>query len=328
METVRIVTRTSELAMWQAHFVEQQLYHYHPNLTIQLIGVKTQGDKILDVSLSKVGGKGLFVKELEDQLLNHGADLAVHSLKDVPYQLPLGLALTAYAEREDPRDALISPHYASLQALPKGARVGTSSLRRQAQLLKIRPDLSCELLRGNVPTRIQKCVEGQYDAIILAAAGVKRLGLASHIREYLDTQAFLPAVGQGVLGIECHQDNHELIELLKPLNHLPSRLTSLAERSMNEALEGGCQVPIAGYAVVEPSPAFAKASAGRPALTLIGRVLTPDGKTCLESSGQVAVDINNINDTEIIQLGKKIAQDLISQGADKIISACYSQAKS
>lgn len=322
MKTIRIVTRTSELAMWQARFVEQQLYHYHPNLHIQLIGVKTQGDKILDVSLSKVGGKGLFVKELEDQLLNHGADLAVHSLKDVPYQLPSELILTAYAEREDPRDALISPHYASLQDLPKGARVGTSSLRRQAQLLKIRPDLSCELLRGNVPTRIQKCVDGQYEAIILAAAGVKRLGLASHIREYLDVENFLPAVGQGVLGIECHQDNHELIELLKPLNHQPSRLTSLVERSMNEALEGGCQVPIAGYAVVSGR------GEKEVSLFLQGRVLTPDGKTCLESKGEISVELNNPDTAQLIQLGKKIAHDLISQGADKIISACYSQTKS
>lgn len=332
MKTIRIVTRTSELAMWQARFVEQQLYHYHPNLNIQLIGIKTQGDKILDVSLSKVGGKGLFVKELEDQLLNHGADLAVHSLKDVPYQLPTGLILTTYAEREDPRDALISPHYASLKELPLGARVGTSSLRRQAQLLKIRPDLSCELLRGNVPTRIQKCLDGQYESIILAAAGVKRLGLTSHIREYLDVQAFLPAVGQGVLGIECHQDNHELIALLKPLNHQPSRLTSLVERSMNEVLEGGCQVPIAGYATLlsalAPSPAFAEASAGMPAIKLTGRVLTPDGKTCLESSGEISVDLNTPDIAQLIQLGKKIAHDLISQGADKIISACYSQTKS
>lgn len=324
MKTIRIVTRTSELAMWQARFVEQQLYHYHPGLKVELIGVKTQGDKILDVSLSKVGGKGLFVKELEDQLLNHGADLAVHSLKDVPYQLPSGLILTAYAEREDPRDALISPHYASLQDLPKGARVGTSSLRRQAQLLKIRPDLFCELLRGNVPTRIQKCLDGQYEAIILAAAGVKRLGLASHIREYLGVEHFLPAVGQGVLGIECHQDNYELIELLKPLNHQPSRLTSLVERSMNEALEGGCQVPIAGYAVIEESERGKK----EVSLLLRGRVLTPDGKTCLEASGEVSVELNNPDTTQLIQLGKKIAGDLISQGADKIISACYSQTKS
>lgn len=320
MKTIRIVTRTSELAMWQARFVEQQLYHYHPHLDIQLIGVKTQGDKILDVSLSKVGGKGLFVKELEDQLLNHGADLAVHSLKDVPYQLPSGLILTAYAEREDPRDALISPHFANFKELPQGAKVGTSSLRRQAQLLRIRPDLSCELLRGNVPTRIQKCVDGQYDAIILAAAGIKRLGLSSHIREYLQVESFLPAVGQGVLGIECHQDNHELIELLKPLNHQPSRLTSLVERSMNETLEGGCQVPIAGYAVTIENP--------KPVLKLIGRVLTPEGKTCLESSGEVSVNLNNPDIAQLIQLGKKIAQDLISQGADKIISACYSKIKS
>lgn len=338
MKTIRIVTRTSELAMWQARFVEQKLYHYHPNLDIQLIGVKTQGDKILDVSLSKVGGKGLFVKELEDQLLNHGADLAVHSLKDVPYQLPTGLILTAYAEREDPRDALISPNYANLAALPKGSRVGTSSLRRQAQLLKMRPDLFCELLRGNVPTRIQKCLDGQYEAIILAAAGVKRLGLASHIREYLEVEHFLPAVGQGVLGIECHQDNHELIALLKPLNHQPSRLTSLVERSMNEALEGGCQVPIAGYATfmpsIEPSPALRAPSpaSGRGKediyLSLRGRVLTPDGKTCLEARGEVSVELNNPDIAQLIQLGKKIAGDLISQGADKIISACYSQTKS
>jgi hydroxymethylbilane synthase len=326
MKTIRIVTRTSELAMWQARFIEQALNRLNPDIKIELIGIKTQGDKILDVSLSKVGGKGLFVKELEDQLLNHSADLAVHSLKDVPYQLPSGLVLAAFGEREDPRDALISPNYTSLAMLPKGATVGTSSLRRQAQLLKIRPDLRCDMLRGNVPTRIQKCVEGQYEAIILAAAGVKRLGLADHIREYLDINTFLPAVGQGVLGIECHEKNQALIRLLGPLNHLKTYITSLAERSMNETLEGGCQVPIAGYAWLEPVSAEAPALALQ--LYLKGRVLTPDGKTCLESQGEISVNLNNIHPEDIIQLGKKIAHELIQQGADKIISACYSQVKS
>ncbi len=348
MKTIRIVTRTSELAMWQAHFIEQALLSLHPHIKIELIGVKTQGDKILDVSLSKVGGKGLFVKELEDQILNQGADLAVHSLKDVPYQLPSGLILAAFGEREDPRDALISPNYANIAALPTGARVGTSSLRRQAQLLKIRPDLKCELLRGNVPTRIQKCVEGQYEAIILAAAGVKRLGRAEQIREYLDTAPFLPAVGQGVLAIECHQDNHELIKLLSPLNHQATRLTSLAERSMNETLEGGCQVPIAGFAILKPRPALQEPSPApqepSPALrapspvngrgerdfclSLTGRVLTPDGKTCLESMAEIQGEMNSFKPEQAIALGKKVAKELISQGADKIISVCYSQAKS
>ena len=307
------MTRTSELAMWQARFIERAICYYYPDSKIELIGIKTQGDKILEVSLSKIGGKGLFVKELEDHLLSYSADLAVHSLKDVSYQLPKGLVLAAFAEREDPRDVLISQQYSSLDSLPKGARVGTSSLRRQAQLLKIRPDLQCVLLRGNVPTRIKKCLEGQYDAIILAAAGVKRLGLTHHIRDYFATDELLPAVGQGVLAIECRQENQTLLNLLKPLNHQATYLTSLAERSMNEALEGGCQVPIAGYATCYQA-----------ALSLKGRVLSPDGKICLEASGE----ISTITAEKAMQLGKEIAAKLIDKGADKIIAACYAEVKS
>jgi hydroxymethylbilane synthase len=310
MKPIRIVTRTSDLAMWQARFIERAIGYYYPDSKIELIGIKTQGDKILDVSLSKIGGKGLFVKELEDQLLSQNADLAVHSLKDVPYQLPKGLVLAAFGEREDPRDAFISQHYSSVNALPKGASVGTSSLRRQAQLLKIRPDLHCSLLRGNVPTRIEKCLDGRYDAIILAAAGVKRLGLTHHIRDYFAVDDLLPAVGQGVLAVECHQENQALLNLLKPLNHQATYLTSLAERSMNEMLEGGCQVPIAGYATCDQT-----------VLSLKGRVLSPEGALCLEASGETTT----ITAEKAIQLGKEIAKKLIDQGADKIIAACYAQ---
>lgn len=337
MKTIRIVTRTSDLAMWQARFIEQALYAHHPHAKIQLIGVKTQGDKILDVSLSKVGGKGLFVKELEDHLLSHSADLAVHSLKDVPYDLPSGLVLGAFGEREDPRDVLISQKYNSIAMLPQGARVGTSSLRRQAQLLKIRPDVKAELLRGNVPTRIQKCLEGnQYEAIILAAAGVKRLGLGAHIREYLPTDIFLPAVGQGVLALECHQDNDALLKLLAALNHEHTALTSLAERSLNQALKGGCQVPIAGYATLKllgsnvSSPSnLSNHSNTSFLLTMQGRVLSPDGKICLEAKGELQGEFNlpfeafEKQKNALIQLGQSVAQKLIDQGADKIIAACY-----
>jgi hydroxymethylbilane synthase len=348
MKTIRIVTRTSDLAMWQARFIEQAIYAHHPHTKIELIGVKTQGDKILDVSLSKVGGKGLFVKELEDHLLSHSADLAVHSLKDVPYDLPPGLILAAFGEREDPRDVLISQQYNSIALLPKDARVGTSSLRRQAQLLKIRPDLKAELLRGNVPTRIQKCLEGsQYEAIILAAAGVKRLGLGAHIREYLPLDTFLPAVGQGVLALECHQDNHALLKLLAPLNHDITAFTSLAERSLNQALKGGCQVPIAGYATLKllgsnisnssnPSNPSNPSNHSNPSflLTLQGRVLSPDGKICLEAMGELHGEFNlplesfEKQKNALIQLGQSVAQKLIDQGADKIIAACYTQEKS
>lgn len=334
MKSIRIVTRTSELALWQAHYIQQAICAYHPYTQVELIGVKTQGDKILDVSLSKIGGKGLFVKELEDKLLNRTADLAVHSLKDMPYELPEGLMLVGVTEREDPRDVFISPNYSSLALLPSGARVGTSSLRRQAQLLKIRPDLKPELLRGNVPTRINKCIEGQFDAIILAAAGVKRLGLGDHIQEYLNIEDFLPAVGQGVLGLECHQDNTALLKLLNPITHLATTLTSLAERSFNRALKGGCQVPIAGYATVEFLPSDLNLADEQSfLLKLTGRVLTPDGQTCLESSESIqdTIDLSlglDFNLPSVIQLGKSVAEELIAQGADKIISACYAQVKS
>ncbi len=322
MKCIRLVTRTSELALWQARFIEQAIYHAHPHfsdLNIELIGVKTQGDKILETSLSKVGGKGLFVKELEDKLLSQSADLAVHSLKDVPYQLPVGLVLAAFGEREDPRDVLISPKYGHLALLPKGATVGTSSLRRQAQLLKIRPDLHCHDLRGNVPTRIQKCMAGQYDAIILAAAGVKRLGLEKHISQYLDTEAFLPAVGQGVLALECHEENQALMQILSPLNHQQTYLSTLAERSLNQALKGGCQVPIAAYAHFYSENNNNKQTLG---LKLTARVLTPDGKLCLEAFGQL-VGIEAFEPEAIRQLGQTVAKCLIQQGADKIIAACY-----
>ena len=242
-----IATRESRLALWQAEHV-RDLLQTRFGRTVQLLGMTTQGDQILDRALSKVGGKGLFVKELEVALEAGRAHLAVHSLKDVPMELPAGFALAAVLEREDPRDALVSPRHASLAALPQGAVVGTSSLRRLVQLRALRPDLRIEPLRGNLDTRLRKLDEGQYDAIILAAAGLKRLGLAERIREYIDTNAMLPAAGQGALGLETRQHSADLNEALHSLAHLPTWLAATAERAVSRALGGSCSMPLAAYA--------------------------------------------------------------------------------
>ncbi len=243
-----IATRESQLALWQAEHVKARLMELHPGLEVELLGMTTQGDQILDSPLSRIGGKGLFVKELETAMAEGRADLAVHSIKDVPMDLPPGFELAAISKREDPRDAFISSKYASLGDLPSGARVGTSSLRRQVQLRAVYPTLDVDTLRGNVNTRLRKLEEGQYDAILLAASGLKRLGLDSHIRAILTPEESLPAVGQGALGIEIRAGRPELAELLAPLNDPETAACVRAERAMSRMLQGGCQAPIGGFA--------------------------------------------------------------------------------
>lgn len=245
-----IATRESALALWQAEHIKARLMALHPGLEVELLGMTTQGDQILDSPLSRIGGKGLFVKELETAMAEGRADLAVHSLKDVPMDLPEGFELAAIGKREDPRDAYVSKKYAHLADLPPGARVGTSSLRRQVQLRAAWPTLDVDTLRGNVNTRLRKLEEGQYDAILLAAAGLKRLGLEAHIRAILSPEESLPAVGQGALGIEIRSGRPDLAALLAPLNDPETAACVQAERAMSRKLQGGCQAPIGGYAVI------------------------------------------------------------------------------
>ena len=245
--TLRIATRKSPLALWQANFVKDRLEALYPDLRVELVPMSTQGDKILDTPLAKVGGKGLFVKELETAMLEGRADIAVHSLKDVPMELPTGFSLACVMEREDPRDAFVSPRYASLDALPQGAVVGTSSLRRQVLLQALRPDLQIEPLRGNLDTRLRKLDEGQYDAIVLAAAGLKRLGLQERIRTEFATTDMLPAAGQGALGIEIRSDRQDLMDALAPLAHQDTWLTVTAERAVSRAMGGSCSMPLAAH---------------------------------------------------------------------------------
>lgn len=307
MKILKIATRDSQLALWQAEFVAAALQQAHSGLTVELIKMKAQGDRILDTPLAKIGGKGLFVKELEEGLLNGSADLAVHSMKDVPMVLPAGLHLAAICPREDPRDALVSNRFESLEALPLGAVVGTSSLRRQAQLLAVRPDLEIRFLRGNLQTRLRKLDEGQYAAIILASAGLIRLGLAERIRQVLPVTLLLPAVGQGAVGIECRQEDAEVNALLQPLNDRATALRVLAERAMNERLQGGCQVPIGGYAELEGDQLY-----------LRGLVAATDGSEIIQSAIRGAAASG-------IDLGRALAEDLLARGADRLLAALYAE---
>lgn len=307
--TLRIATRTSALALWQAEFIKAELARLHPQLQIELLGIKTQGDKILDVPLAKIGGKGLFVKELEQAMLEGRADLAVHSMKDVPMCFPEGLGLAAICEREDPSDAFVSNRFDALEALPQGAVVGTSSLRRQCQLSALRPDLQIVSLRGNVNTRLAKLDAGDYDAIVLASSGLMRLGFQARIRQRLSDQVSLPAVGQGALGIECRLDDTALQALLAPLNHPPTAVCVTAERALNRRLEGGCQVPIAAYAQL--------AADGQ--LYLRGLVGSTDGKQILRAAGCAGAD-------QAGQLGQQLAESLLQQGADRILADIYGRA--
>jgi len=305
VHTLRLGTRKSPLALWQAEHVRARLQRLHPGLQVELVTMTTEGDRVLDTSLAKVGGKGLFVKELEQGLLENRIDLAVHSMKDVTVSFPAGLHIAAICEREDPRDAFVSNRYDRLAALPDGARVGTSSLRRQCQLRAAFPRLSIETLRGNVNTRLSRLDEGRFDAVILAVAGLKRLGLENRIRAALEPHESLPAVGQGAVGIECRANDARTNELLAPLDHAATRTCVEAERAMNAALEGGCQVPIGGYAVLEDGE-----------LHLHGLVGDPDG------SRVIRADIRGPA-KDAVALGRRLAEKLLKLGAKTILDMVY-----
>lgn len=301
--TLRIATRSSPLALWQAEFVKQQLEKYHPDLTVTLVPIKTRGDKILDTPLAKIGGKGLFIKELEEAMLDGRADIAVHSMKDVPMELPEGMQLPVICEREDPRDAFVSNHHDNLAAIPEGGHVGTSSLRRQALVRAARPDLKVSSLRGNVQTRLGKLDQGDFDAILLAAAGLKRLQMQARIRCAMSPDDFLPAVGQGAVGIECREQDERICALLAPLNDVDTWDRVTAERAMNRRLEGGCQVPIAGFALLEDDQ-----------LWLRGMVASEDGQQVLAAEARASRTLAS-------ELGESVAENLLQQGAGRILEA-------
>ncbi|QFU03467.1 Porphobilinogen deaminase [Pseudoalteromonas sp. THAF3] len=306
---VRIATRKSALALWQAEFVKAQLERHHRGITVELVTMTTKGDIILDTPLAKVGGKGLFVKELEQAMLDGRADIAVHSMKDVPVEFPEGLELHTICEREDPRDAFVSNTFDNIDSLPAGAIVGTSSLRRQCQLKEQRPDLEVRDLRGNVNTRLAKLDDGQYDAIILAAAGLIRLHMPERIRSYISAEQSLPANGQGAVGIECRSDDTAIKALLAPLEHRETRIRVDAERAMNRRLQGGCQVPIGAYAELNEDHVYLRG--------LVGSV---DGQQILraEITGPAS---------EAEQLGISLADDLLAQGAGSILAEVYGELK-
>lgn len=302
-DIIRIATRTSPLAMWQAEHVAHRLQEIHPGLQIEMVGMVTRGDKILDSPLSKIGGKGLFVKELELGMLEGSADIAVHSMKDVPMEFPEGLHLPIIMEREDPRDAFVSNRYGNLDELPEGAIVGTSSLRRQTQIRARYPHLQIKDLRGNVNTRLGKLDNGEYDAIILAAAGLIRLEFQSRITAYLSTEQSLPAIGQGAVGIECRRNDPRVENLLAPLLHPETAVRVRAERAMNHRLNGGCQVPVAGFAELVDGN-----------LRMRGLIGFPDGSamyTCEKTGCVVDPDA----------LGVEVAEDLLAQGGDKVLAS-------
>ncbi|AKH21057.1 hydroxymethylbilane synthase [Sedimenticola thiotaurini] len=304
-QPLRIATRKSPLAMWQAEHVAKLLKETHPGLEVELVGMSTQGDKILDTPLAKIGGKGLFVKELEQGMLDGRADIAVHSMKDVPVELPDGLHLAVIMEREDPRDAFVSSRYSRLEELPEGSVVGTSSLRRQCQLADRRPDLKIVPLRGNVNTRLRKLDEGEFDAIILAAAGLIRLGYQPRIASYIETGDSLPAIGQGAIGIECRIDDERVNALIKPLHDGDTACCVEAERAMNHRLMGGCQVPIAGFAVLNNGKLFMR-----------GLVGEPDGSRIMRTERSAPA-------SEADSLGIAVAEDLLGQGADQVLKHLY-----
>lgn len=308
MNLVRIATRKSALALWQANFVKAELEAAHPGLQVELVPMSTQGDKILDTPLAKIGGKGLFVKELETAMLEGRADIAVHSMKDVPVDFPEGLMLHTICQREDPRDAFVSNSYQQLADLPQGAVVGTSSLRRQCQIKAMRPDLQIKDLRGNVNTRLAKLDAGEFDAIILASAGLIRLGFEARIASFLDVGISLPANGQGAVGIECRSDDLVIQKLLAPLEHQETRICVLAERAMNRKLQGGCQVPIGAFAVLQQNELWLRG--------LVGQL---DGSEILRSEIKGEA-------TQAEQLGTQLAEQLLALGADRILDAVYRQA--
>lgn len=304
-KTLTIATRKSPLAMWQAEFVKAELEKAHPHLEVILLPMSTKGDKILDVPLAKIGGKGLFTKELEDRMMDGDADIAVHSMKDVPMELPEGFALGAILERHAPTDAFVSNNYASFDELPEGAILGTSSLRRKAQLMAKRPDLTVKDLRGNVGTRLGKLDTGEFDAIVLATSGLQRLALDERIRHEFSPEVCLPAVTQGTLGIEYFEKDAEVLELIQVLNHSDTEIRTRAERAMNHRLEGGCQVPIGVFAELDGDKIHLK-----------GLVAELDGSRILtaEATGDIASPET---------LGIEVAEQLLAQGADKILQAVY-----
>ncbi len=305
---IRIATRKSALALWQAEYVKARLEQAHPGILVTLVPMVSRGDKLLDSPLSKIGGKGLFVKELETALLENEADIAVHSMKDVPMDFPEGLGLFCICEREDPRDAFVSNTFASLDDLPHGSVVGTSSLRRQAQLLTRRPDLEIRFLRGNVNTRLAKLDAGEYDAIILAAAGLIRLGFEDRITSAISIDDSLPAGGQGAVGIECRSADTQIHALLSPLHHADTAVRVTAERALNKHLNGGCQVPIACYAVLEGEQIW-----------LRGLVGEPSGGVLLSADARAPRDAAT-------ELGVQVAEALLAQGAGDILKAVYGEA--
>jgi hydroxymethylbilane synthase len=308
LTTLRIGTRKSQLALWQAEYVRDRLLAAHPGLEVELVKMSTQGDRILDAPLAKVGGKGLFVKELEEGLLAGHIDLAVHSMKDVTVDLPAGLHIPVICEREDPSDALVSGRYRDIRKLAPGAVLGTSSLRRQCQLHHALPGVNIVTLRGNVNTRLAKLDAGEFDAIILASAGLKRLGMAERIAQALPDTLCLPAVGQGAVGIECRSDDDTVNDLIAALDHPATRQRVTAERAMNATLQGGCQVPIAGYAVQEGGELF-----------LRGLVGAPDGSRILRSEQRAP-------SAQALELGAAVAGDLLDQGAGEILRSVYADA--
>ncbi len=305
-KTVRIGTRKSKLALWQSNWVKARIESLNQGVVVELVKITTTGDKILDSPLSKIGGKGLFVKEIEAALLDGRVDIAVHSMKDVPAELPQGLTLCSFPRREDPRDVLISADGKPLSQLKKGARVGTSSLRRAAQLLHLRPDLQVENLRGNVDTRLKKLAQGDFDAIVLAAAGLGRLGLSERATEYFSPETIIPAIGQGVLGLEIRADDVETARLLAPLNHHHTETAVKAERAFLKELEGGCQVPLAGHAKVDGQ-----------SVELLGMVGELDGSKLVRDSL-----VGRIQEAE--KLGIELARRLLKMGAREILQKIYS----
>lgn len=325
LKTLNIATRQSPLALWQAEHIRDRLLALYPEMTINLLKIVTKGDKILDTPLAKIGGKGLFVKELEQAMYDKKADIAVHSLKDVPMQLPEGLTLGVYCTRAAPTDAFVSNTYDNIDELPKGAVVGTSSLRRQCQIKAYRPDLQIKTLRGNVGTRLGKLDAGEYDAIILATSGLQRIELDERIRGELDINVCLPAVGQGALAIEHREGDADVQALLAPLNDNRARIRLIAERALNRHLEGGCQVPIAAYAVLHAADAtdFANDDAGDQ-LWLRGRVGQADGSELLKADKRIALTGTQAEQEEQAnQLGIDVAELLLADGAGDILAAIY-----
>ncbi len=303
MSRIRIATRESQLALWQANEVSQLLSLHHPSIEVEIIGMTTEGDRFLQASLAAAGGKGLFVKELEQCLLNNNADIAVHSMKDVPYELPASLEIHAILEREDPRDAFVSNKYKSLTDLPINAVVGTSSTRRECQIRALRNDLDIQPLRGNVNTRLKKLDDSEYDAIILASAGLKRLGFEDRIANFIETDTSLPAIGQGAIGIECRDNDSDTREILAPLHHHATSLAVIAERGVSTALSANCHLPIAAHATQSADSLMLKALVG-----------LPDGSKIISAS---ATGAHN----EIAQIIQQVVNELMEQGANELVDS-------